>query len=126
MDYENENNGGFMLKLAAFIVDKRSLIFLLIGIAMVFSLISRNWVEVENDLTAYLPSGSKTKEGLEVMEQQFITYGAADLMVANISYEEANALFEKIKTIEGVQSVAFDDTTEHYSKASALYSVTFD
>ena len=126
MDYENENNGGFMLKLAAFIVDKRSLIFLLIGIAMVFSLISRNWVEVENDLTAYLPSGSKTKEGLEVMEKQFITYGSADLMVANISYEEANALYEKIKEIEGVQSVAFDDTTEHYSKASALYSVTFD
>ena len=126
MDYEKENSGGFMMKLAAFIVDKRNLVFLLVGIFMIFSLFARNWVEVENDLTAYLPSDSKTKEGLEVMKQQFITYGSADLMVANISYEEANALFEKIKAIEGVQSVAFDDTTEHYSKASALYSVTFD
>ena len=126
MDYEKENSGGFMMKLAAFIVDKRNLVFLLVGIFMIFSLFARNWVEVENDLTAYLPSDSKTKEGLELMEQQFITYGSADLMVANISYEEANALFEKIKAIEGVQSVAFDDTTEHYSKASALYSVTFD
>ncbi len=126
MDYEKENSGGFMMKLAAFIVDKRNLVFLLVGIFMIFSLFARNWVEVENDLTAYLPSDSKTKEGLEVMKQQFITYGSADLMVANISYEEANALFEKIKVIEGVQSVAFDDTTEHYSKASALYSVTFD
>jgi len=126
MDYENENSGGFMMKLASFIVDKRNLVFLLVGIFMIFSLFARNWVEVENDLTAYLPSGSKTKEGLEVMEKQFITYGSADLMVANISYEEANALYEKIKEIEGVQSVAFDDTTEHYSKASALYSVTFD
>ena len=124
MDYEKENSGGFMMKLAAFIVDKRNLVFLLVGIFMIFSLFARNWVEVENDLTAYLPSDSKTKEGLEVMEQQFITYGSADLMVANISYEEANALFEKIKVIEGVQSVAFDDTTEHYSKASALFSVT--
>ena len=126
MDYENENSGGFMVKLAAFIVDKRNLIFLLIGIAMAFSLISRNWVEVENDLTAYLPSDSKTKEGLEVMEKQFITYGSADLMVANITYEEAQRLFEELKQITGVQSVAFDDTTEHYSKASALFSVTFD
>ena len=126
MEYENESNGGFMLKLAAFIVDKRNLIFLLVGIFMAFSLVSRNWVEVENDLTAYLPAGSATKEGLDVMEQEFITYGSADLMVANLSYEEAEGLFEKLKEIEGVQSVAFDDTTEHYSKASALFSVTFD
>ncbi len=126
MDYEKENSGGFMMKLASFIVDKRNLVFLLVGIFMIFSLFARNWVEVENDLTAYLPSDSKTKEGLEVMEKQFITYGSADLMVANISYDEAEKLFEDLKQIEGVQSVAFDDSTEHYSKASALYSVTFD
>ena len=126
MDYKKEDNGGFMMKLASFIVDKRNLIFLLIGIFMVFSLFSRGWVEVENDLTAYLPSDSETKEGLEVMEQQFITYGSADLMVANVSYEEAEALFDALKAIDGVQSVSFDDTTEHYSKASALFSVTFD
>ena len=126
MDYENENRGGFMTKLAAFIVDKRNLVFLLVGISMVFSLFSRNWVEVENDLTAYLPANSATKEGLEVMEQQFITYGSANLMVANVSYEEAEALFDALKEIDGVQSVTFDDTTEHYNKASALFSVTFD
>ncbi len=126
MDYEQENSGGFMLKLATFIVDKRNLVFLLIGIFMIFSLFSRNWVEVENDLTAYLPAGSATKEGLDVMEQQFITYGSANLMVANVTYEEAEALYRAIREIEGVQSVAFDDTTEHYNKASALFSVTFD
>ncbi len=126
MDYENENQGGFMMKLAAFIVDKRNLIFLLVGISMVFSLFSRNWVEVENDLTAYLPADSATKEGLDVMEQQFITYGSANLMVANVSYGEAEALFDALKKIDGVQSVTFDDTTEHYNRASALFSVTFD
>ena len=126
MENENENRGGFMLKLAAFIVDKRNLIFLLVGIMMVFSLFSRNWVEVENDLTAYLPAGSATKEGLDVMERQFITYGSANLMVANLSYREAETLFETLKKIDGVQSVAFDDTSEHFSKASALFSVTFD
>jgi len=126
MEHENENQGGFMLKLAAFIVDKRNLIFLLVGIFMVFSLFSRGWVEVENDLTAYLPAGSATKEGLDVMERQFITYGSANLMVANLSYGEAEALYDKLKGIDGVQSVAFDDTTEHFNKASALYSVTFD
>ncbi len=63
----------FMMKLATFIVDKRNLVFLLIGISLVFSAISRNWVQVENDLTAYLPETSETRKGLDVMEEQFTT-----------------------------------------------------
>ena len=58
---------------------------------------SQNWVEVENDLTAYLPASSATKEGLNVMREQFITYGSAKIMVANISYEEAEALYVLLK-----------------------------
>ncbi len=126
MEHKQENSSNVMTHVATFIVDKRNLIFLLVGIAIVFSLFSRAWVSVENDLTAYLPAGSATKEGLDVMEEQFITYGSANIMVANVSYEEAEALFDAVKQIDGVQSVAFDDTTEHYNKASALLSVTFD
>ncbi|MDO4989581.1 MAG: MMPL family transporter [Eubacteriales bacterium] len=126
MEQQNAAKPNVMIRIATFIVDKRSLIFLLVGIAIVFSLFSKNWVSVENDLTAYLPAGSATKEGLDLMEQQFITYGSAKIMVANVSYEEAEALFDKIKAVEGVQSVDFDRTTEHYSKASALFSITFD
>ena len=126
VDQSQDKQNNLLLKLARMIVDKRSLIFLLTGIAIVFSLFAAGWVRVENDLTAYLPSGSSTKEGLDVMEEQFITYGSADIMAANLSYEEAEALLERIEAIEGVQSVAFDDSTEHYNKASALFSVTFD
>ncbi len=126
MEHQNTAKPGGMIRLATFIVDKRSLIFLLVGIAIVFSLFSKNWVSVENDLTAYLPEGSATKEGLDLMERQFITYGSAKIMVANVSFDEAEALFNAVKEVEGVQSVGFDRTSEHYSKASALFSITFD
>ena len=126
MEHSTGTNAGFMVRLATHIVDKRNLIFLLVGIAMVFSIAAAGWVNVENDLTAYLPDGSATKEGLDVMDRQFITYGSAQIMVANVSYEEAQALAAEIKAMDGVQSVAFDNTTEHYNRASALYSVTFD
>ena len=63
----------FMVKLATFIVDKRNLFFLLTVILLIFSGFSRNWVEVENDLTYYLPDSSDTKQALSVMEDQFIT-----------------------------------------------------
>ena len=125
MERSTDNGPNLMLKLATLIVDKRNLVFLLVGIAIVFSVAASGWVTVENDLTAYLPDGSATKEGLDVMEQQFITYGSAQIMVANVSYEDAESLCEDLEAMEGVQSVDFDNTTEHYNRASALFSVTF-
>lgn len=117
---------GFMLKLATFIVDKRNLFFLITIIALIFSAFSRNWVEVENSLSFYLPEESETKQALDVMADQFTTYGTAQVMVANITYNEASDLNERIAQVKGVQSIAFDQTTEHYAHSSALFTVTFD
>ena len=50
-----QSGESFMLKLARFIVDKRNLVFLVVIIGLIFSVFSRSWVQVENDLTAYLP-----------------------------------------------------------------------
>ena len=116
----------FMTKLATLIVDKRNLFFLLTVIALIFSAFSRNWVQVENELTAFLPDESETKQALNVMEDQFTTYGTADVMVENITYDRALALVDTLEAVKGVQSVSFDETTDHYNAASALYSVTFD
>lgn len=116
----------FMVKLATFIVDKRNLFFLLAVILLIFSVVARNWVEVESDLTFYLPEDSETKQALNVMEDQFTTYGTAEVMVENITYDAAALLEDTVTGIKGVQSVTFDDTSDHYNNASALYSVTFD
>ena len=124
--HEKEDSQSFMVRLATFIVDKRSLILLITVIGLIFSAFSRNWVEVENDLTFYLPEDSETKQALNVMEEQFTTYGTADVMVANITYDDACALEDELKEIKGVQSVSFDDTSDHYANASALFSITFD
>jgi predicted RND superfamily exporter protein len=123
---ENKEQTGFMTKLATFIVDKRNLVFLLMGIMLVFSLFSKNWVVVENKLTAYLPSTSETRKGLDVMEDQFTTFGSAKIMFANVSYARAQEIAADIASFEGVQGVSFDNTTDHYNNVSALYDVTFD
>ena len=126
MSEKTEQKPNFMTKLATFIVDKRNLFFLLTIILLIFSAFSRNWVQVENELTAFLPDDAETKKALDVMEEQFTTYGTAEVMVENITYDEAQRLYDVVSAVKGVQSVAFDDTTDHYSAASALYSVTFD
>ena len=85
MSQEPKNNEeGFMYKLASFIVDKRNLIFLIVAIGLVFSAFSRNWVQVENQLSAYLPKDSETYRGLHLMEDEFITFGTAKVMNARI------------------------------------------
>ena len=81
---------------------------------------------MENDLTFYLPEDSETKKALNVMDGEFTTYGTAEVMVANIAYEEAERMLDDLKEIKGVQSIDFDDTTDHYNNASALYSITFN
>ena len=125
---KNASSGGesFMVKLSTFIVDKRNLFFLITIILVIFSMFSRNWVEVENDLTFYLPEDSETKQALNVMDGEFTTYGTAEVMVANIAYEDAERMLDDLKEIKGVQSIDFDDTTDHYNNASALYSITFN
>ena len=119
-------NESFMMKLATFIVDKRNLFFLLVVISVIFTMFSRNWVEVENDMAFYLPPESETRQGLDVMEDQFTTFGTARVMVANITLGTAQALETQLSKLEGVQSIAFDDTSDHYAQASALYDITFD
>ena len=126
MEHSTETKPSFMVKLATVIVDRRNLFFLLTIIGLIFSAFSRNWVEVENDLTYFLPDDAETKVALNVMEDQFTTYGTAEVMVANITYQDAETLADSLSEIKGVQTVDFDETTDHYNNASALFSVTFD
>ena len=124
---ENEKpKGNGMEKLATFIVDKRNLFFLLYIFALIFCAIATSWVKVEDDITTYLPDTTETRQGLTVMNDNFVTYGTANVMVSNITYDTALEIQEQLEDIDGVTTVDFDDTDEHYTNASALFSVSFD
>jgi len=114
-----------MIKVATFIVDRRNLFFLLFGIAIIFSLIAAGWVKVEDQLSAYLPKTSETSRGLERMEEQFITYGSADVMVSNITLADAQKLADELEKRDDVYMLTFDDSEEHYNNFSALFQITF-
>lgn len=121
----NNENGGFMIKVATFIVDRRNLFFLLFGIALIFSVVSMNWTKVENALSAYLPDTTETSRGLDRMEEQFITYGTAKVMVTNIPYDEAERIYDELSELETIIMLDFDNEPEYYNNFSALYNITF-
>ena len=125
-EHKKVGNGNFMTSLATFIVDKRNLFFLIVILGFVFSLFSTGWVQVENSLAEFLPDDSESRQGLTIMEEQFVTYGTAEVMVANITLTEAQVLYEELCDLDGVQSITFNETEDHYKNAAALYVISFD
>lgn len=124
---EKENRGsGFIAKICAFIVDKRNLFFLIFVLLAIFSVFSKNWVHVENSLSYYLPETTETKKGIDLMAEEFVTYGKCTFMVANVSYEQGERLARSIRDMEGVFSVDYKDTAEYYNNGSAKLDVSFE
>ena len=125
-DMAGKEENGVMKRVAAFIVDKRNLFFLLYVVALVFSLFSMNWVQVENDITTYLPEDTETRRGLTVMNENFVSFGSARVMISNITPSRARELADRVGEIQGVSQVTFDSSGNHYRSGSALLDVNFD
>lgn len=126
----------FMMKLAAFIVNKRKAFIVLFALACIYSAISISKVGVINDLTEYLPESTETRQGLDIMNEEFTTFGSATVLVSNITYEKALALAHEIEEIPGISAVSFydeedstyekDEISDYYKDASALFTITFE
>lgn len=123
-------------KIAAFIVNKRKAFLVFFILAAVFGVFSSSWVKVSEKLSDYLPETTLTRQGLDIMDESFTTFGVAKVMINNVDYETALELSERIKEIKGVSRVDFYDKTDenyenkevedYYKDFSALYTISFD
>lgn len=123
---EKKEKGNFWLTLANFIVNKRKAFLVLFAIACVYCAFCMNKTTVNQDITKYLPADSETRIGLTLMDEQFVTYGNARIMVSNITWSDADALVTNLEQIKGVKEVAFDNSEDYYRGTNALFEVTFD
>ena len=133
---ERKTSENFIVKLASFIVNKRKAFIALFALACIYSAISIPKVGVINDLTEYLPESTETRQGLDIMNEEFTTFGSATVLVSNITYDNALALSKELEEITGVSAVAFydedsdsydsEDRGDYYQDASALYTITLE
>ena len=121
-----KNVSASVKKVASFIVRWRFVILLLFVAACIFCAFSLGRVKVYKDITRFLPDSTETRRGISVMEKEFSTYASVEMMVTDLSYEDASALAAKIKKTPHVSDVGFDMTDSHYRDGAALYSVSFD
>lgn len=125
MESEKKENS-FMIKLATLIVDKRKGFYLIFILLIVYSVLSMNKVKVNNDLTTYLSEETETRQGMDLMDDQFTTYGTARVMVCNVTFQKAQKLADQIERMDGISMLDFDDSEEHYHEMEAMFSITFE
>lgn len=115
-----------MEQVATFIVQFRFIIFLAFIAAAIYCVMSISKVNISSNVADYLPPETETYKGLVVMADEFKTYAATNIMVANIPYDRALEMADEIAAIDHVVGVGFDDSKAHYNNSSALFSVSFD
>ena len=93
------------------IVNKGKLIEKFFMVAVVLSCIATCFVGVNYDMSEYLPSYAPSKEGLNLMEEEFGYPGTARVMVGPVSLYEAKIYKDKIAAVDGVDMVMWADTT---------------
>ena len=120
---DSKNN--LMTRIAQYIVDRRKLILVLFAVLAAISVYTSTLVVTNDSLEHFLPADTETRLGLDLMDGEFVTYDTAQIVVRNISLEQANLIAEEIKSVENVKEVEFDDTEEHYEGLSGLFDVTF-
>lgn len=124
-EQEEKKKGNLWLTVATFIVNKRKAIEILFVLAIIYSVLCINKVQVNQDITSYLPADSETRQGLSIMDEQFMTYGSAKVMLANVTFNQADSLVDSLENVGGVKEVAFDDSSDHFKGTNALFDITF-
>lgn len=129
-----------MRKIAELIVKYRKMLLILFAAAGVGCLFTISKVNVINELTEYLPEDTETRQGVDLMDEEFVTLGTAKVMIDNIGYQETCELVEELKQIKGVSDVTFyeeddeeeteitdgEDLRDVYNDLSALITITFE
>lgn len=77
---------------------------------IVFSLFCLPMVEINYDLTEYLPVSTETKQGIDLMEREFGYPGTARVLIRDVSVYEAKIYKNRIEQVDGVDTVSWADT----------------
>lgn len=122
-----------MKKISSFIVKAR---YVLLGIFVALvGLCSflMTKVNINYDMLIYLDKDSTSTVALNKMEEEFGSVGQAQIMIKDISFEEAKNVESKLESIKGIASVVFTENvkdTEYFilnagseDTGSALYKV---
>ena len=138
---EDTEGMAFPARLARLIIRRRGLIESVFAAGCLFSLLAMFFVNVNYDLTEYLPDDAESSIGIDVMEQEFGYPGTARVMIKDVSLYEAKQYKDKLEAVDGVDQVLWCDSAvniyagedfideekirDYYKDGCAVMDVTF-
>ncbi len=118
-----------MQKLADWIVDRRKLIFIVTIILAAASVYGMSRVNVNYDMSAYLPDDSSVRRGMKLMEEEFGEMSAVTVMFEGLDSKEQLEYKTRLEELEHVRNVVYIQDDEAYQKdgySKYMLNVTAD
>lgn len=112
-----------MKKITNFVVDKRNYILVLFIILSMVSLGLSSKVNINYDISKYLPNDAETRIGMDIMDNQFEEDNSSSLevMFYDLDSNKKEDIYNKLSNIEGVSSIDYDDTSNYNKDNYTLY-----
>ena len=120
---KEKKNNKILVKIGDFIVNYRYLFLIIFLILIIICAININNVSVNYDITSYLGDETETKKGIKLMEEEFGALNEIQVMLTDISYEDALNIKENISSIKNVTSVSFDSSENYFKDENALFVI---
>lgn len=113
-----------MKKISDFIVSKR---YWILGIALCLTLVCgflSQQVEVNSDMTKYLPDDFSMKAGMDLMNEEFPEMEGSQtirVMAEGLDKEQEAALLSELENLQYVDSVSHNDSADYHQDGHVLY-----
>lgn len=117
-----------MKKITDFIVEKRYYILISFIILSLVSLYIGTKVEINDDISKYLPENSETKIGMNIMENEFKELKQSDLfiMFEDLDNDEKESIKNELEATYNVNSVSYDSSDKYNKDNYTLYILNVD
>lgn len=118
-----------MKKITDFIINKRYLILVVFIIFSVISVILSNKVNINSDITKYLPNTSETRIGMDIMNEEFSDTedsSSFNLMFKGLTEDKKQEVYNYLVNVSGVASVSYDNTENYNKEDATLFIVNVD
>ena len=117
-----------MKKFTDFIVEHKNIILIIFVFLTGISLYGSTKVNINSDITKYLPKTSETRIGKDIMDSSFKEQKSSELnvMFKGLTSSEKEETLEKLEKITGVSKVLHDDSEEYNNGEYTLYTLKVD
>ena len=121
---QGENFQKKKFDLPDFIIRKSRAIEKVFIVMVLISAVMAPFVEVNYDLTEYLPDSVESRQGLNIMEDTFGYPGTARVMIKDVTLYEAKAYKDRLEKVDGVDRILWLDTSTNVFSGEGFIDYT--